>query len=169
MLRAAGREVARWQEVRELQPTLARVRPYSMVPEFALIDLARRVRTVLADDVPGNFVECGTWRGGASFLMADLLRQAGIRDRKVWLCDSFEGHRPPEAIDGTAALAYARNTDDPEYLNNCRADLTDVQHSAELLGLNGYTELVKGWFDKTLPAVRDRIGAIGLLRIDCDC
>jgi O-methyltransferase len=147
---------------------IGRVRAYSMVPEFGLIDLARQVRTVLAENVPGNFVECGTWRGGASFLMAELLRQAKVQDRKVWLCDSFEGHRAPDAIDGPAALAYTRNTDDPEYRDNCRADIADVQHSAQLLGLESYTELVKGWFDTTLPALRERIGPIALLRIDCD-
>ena len=49
---------------------LTRVRPFTMVAEEALIDLAEQVRAVLGYGIPGNFVECGVWRGGASFLMA---------------------------------------------------------------------------------------------------
>jgi O-methyltransferase len=168
VLRTVRRELSSWQQVNDLRPLLARVRPYSMVPEYGLIDLARRVQTVLAEGVEGNFVECGTWRGGSSFLMAELLKRAGVTDRKVWLCDSFEGHRPPEEIDGPAALAYAENTNDPEYLNNCRADVDDAKRGARLLGVDGYTEFVKGWFDQTLPVNRERMGKIALLRIDCD-
>ena len=37
------------------------------------------------------------WRGGTGFLMAEILRGAGVRDRKVWLLDSFEGMPPVEA------------------------------------------------------------------------
>src|SRR4030095_5966415 len=87
--------------------TLARVQPFTMVSTEALVDLAHQVRAVLAYGIPGDFVECGTWRGGASFLMAALLRQAGVADRKVWLCDSFEGIPPPQEIDGQAAKAWA--------------------------------------------------------------
>jgi hypothetical protein len=139
-----------------------------MVPEFSLIHLAGVVQTVLAEQLPGNFVECGTWRGGASFLMAELLRKGHATGRTVFLCDSFEGHRPPEAIDGEAALSYAANTDDPEYLNNCRADLEDVERSRRLLGLESLTACVKGWFDESLPLNKGRFGPIAILRIDCD-
>jgi hypothetical protein len=168
VLSTVRRELTTWQRVHELRPLLEKIRPYTMVPEYALIDLAGVVNTVVAERLAGNFVECGTWRGGASFLMADLLRRAGDTQRTVFLCDSFEGHRPPEAIDGEAALAYAANTDDPEYLNNCRADLDDVLRTRRLLGLESRTDCVKGWFDATLPANKERFGPIALLRIDCD-
>lgn len=167
VLRTVRRELSAWQETQTLRPLLDRVRPYSMVPEFALIDLARMVRSVVNEGVEGSIVECGTWRGGASFLMACLLRQSGD-GRTVWLCDSFEGHRPPEVIDGKAALDYAADTESPEYLDNCRADIDDVRNTARLLGLEATTQLLKGWFDQSLPANRERIGPIALLRIDCD-
>jgi O-methyltransferase len=168
VLRTVRRELTSWQQTQELRPVLERIRPYSMVPEFSLVHLAGVVNTVIKEQLAGNFVECGTWRGGASFLMAELLRKAGDDQRTVWLCDSFEGHRPPEDIDGHAALEYAANTDDPEYLNNCRADLDDVQRSARVLGLETRTAMLKGWFDESLPANKDRFGKIAILRIDCD-
>jgi len=156
-----------WQ-VFDFAATLEKVRPFTMVPTEALVDLARQVQAVLTCGIPGDFVECGVWRGGAAFLMADLLRQAGVRDRKVWLFDSFEGLPPPEEIDGPAATEYVKNTDGPWYFDNCRVSLEEVQRTARGLGLASYTELVKGWFNQTLPAYRQRIGPIAILRIDCD-
>ena len=139
-----------------------------MVGLGSLVDLALQIQHVFAHKIPGNFVECGVWRGGTSFLMAELLREAGVTDRKVWLFDSFEGLPPPEGIDGLAAMAYTKNTESHSYFDNCRASLEEVQRSATELGLASYTEFVKGWFDQTLPTNRHRVGPIALLRIDCD-
>jgi SAM-dependent methyltransferase len=162
------RQSAIWVQERDLPPLLRKVRPFTMVAEESLIELARQVRAVILQGIAGDFVECGVWRGGASFLMADILRQAGVCDRRVWLFDSFEGIPPPEEIDGPAALAWAKNADAPHYFDNLRAPLEQVRQSAAELGLAAYTECVKGWFDQTLPVNRTRIGPIAILRIDCD-
>jgi O-methyltransferase len=154
--------------VLQIAPDLQRVQPLTMVPETGLRDLADQVKFVLANGVPGVFVECGVWLGGAAFLVADLLRQAGARDRKVWLFDSFEGLPTPEVIDGPRALAFARNTGSPRYFDNCRASLGEVRRNAERLEVAEYTEFVKGWFTDTLPAHRARVGPIAILRIDAD-
>jgi O-methyltransferase len=168
MARAARSALRSARQNRDVAEALERVRPFSMVPEERLVHLGELVKTILATNVPGAFVECGVWRGGASFLMADLLKRAGAANRTVWLCDSFEGHRPPEEIDGAAALEYARNTDSPAYRDNCRVAMEAVQQSARSLDLAEYTRLVKGWFDETLPAHREAMGPIALLRVDCD-
>jgi hypothetical protein len=86
----------------------------------------------------------------------------------VWLLDSFEGIQPPQEIDGPSAKAWAQNKQGPMYFNNLRAPVEEVRQTASDLGLADYTELVQGWFDKTLPANRDRIGPIAVLRIDAD-
>jgi len=161
-------EYAAWRRTRTLGPSIDRIRALSMVPQASLVDLGETVQATLRAGIPGAFVECGVWRGGAAFLMADLLVRAGVRDRRVWLFDSFEGHRPPAEIDGQAALEYAQRTDDPGYLDNCRVAVEEVRTSAAALGLESVTEIVKGWFDDTLPATRERIGPIAILRLDCD-
>lgn len=157
-----------WLRPEVVDETLARVRPFTMVPEESLAELALQVGGLLIDAVPGDIVECGVWRGGASFLMADLLRRAGVSDRKVWLCDSFEGLPAPADIDGEVANRYARDTDSPRYRDNCLATLEDVRNIASTLGLTDRVEFVKGWFDTTLPELRSRVGTIALLRIDAD-
>ncbi len=79
------------KNIHELTAVLDKVRQFTMVAEASLVDLALQVKYLLVSNIPGDFVECGVWRGGAAFLMAELLRQAGVTDRKVWLFDSFEG------------------------------------------------------------------------------
>lgn len=164
--RGAGQEFGNGETGLDLASLLEQVRPFTQVPLPCLNDLAQQVRAVLMWDIPGDFVECGVWRGGASFLMASLLRQAGVSDRRVWLFDSFEGSPPPQELDGpAAALAWDTRKERPlPFVNS----FEEVQQAAIQLGLTRYTELVKGWFDQTLPANRERVGPIAILRIDCD-
>lgn len=139
-----------------------------MVLEPALLNLLDLVRSIQQASIAGDFVECGVWQGGSAFLMAKQLQQLGERDRTVWLCDSFEGLPPPQQIDGPAALAWADQTDSPGYFENCRATFDDVQEHAKRLGLSSRVKFVQGWFNETLPAYREHIGPIALLRVDCD-
>jgi O-methyltransferase len=163
----AGRLRGRREE-RELAQLVDRARTLSMVYEPQLHDLALKVRDVVDSGVPGDLVECGVWRGGSALLMAEVLERRAATDRRVWLFDSFEGLPGPRDIDGPAAIRYAENRDDPMYLDNCRADVEAVRASVREWGLESRTEIVKGWFDETLPATRERIGSIALLRIDAD-
>jgi O-methyltransferase len=176
---AVKAELRIWKETYELAPVLDRVREYTMLPDAALIQLARQVRDVVAEGVPGDLVECGVWRGGAAFLMADVLLRAGVHDRRVWLFDSFAGLPQPSQQDGARAMAFMTDVDNPWFLDSLasetsaghsplRASLEDVQRSAEQLRLSRYMKFVKGWFEETLPTTRQRVGPIALLRIDAD-
>ncbi len=162
--------VVAWLTARDLAPALDRVRPFVMPPVSvdALVDLANLAQLVLDQGVPGDFVECGVWRGGGGLLMADLLRQAGVGDRKVWLCDSFQGMPPVEEIDGPVAVAEASDPDSPLYVDNSRVMLEEVRQTFTEFGLSAYAEFVPGWFHETLPVQRQRIGPIAILRLDCD-
>src|SRR5262245_60554295 len=111
----ARSELEDWIELFDLRATLDRVRPFTLVPRECLVDLALQVQATFEYQIPGAFVECGVWRGGASFLVAELLRQARARGRRVWMFDSFEGIPPPEQIDGPKALDWATNKDGPWY------------------------------------------------------
>src|SRR5262245_16215681 len=63
-------------EILGLGSVLDRLRPLTMFPRECLVDLAWQVRACLEENLPGAFVECGVWRGGTSFFMAHLLREA---------------------------------------------------------------------------------------------
>ena len=168
IVRDVGFAIKRVKEQRYLEPTMRSVRPYTMTSDGRLLQLSRDVQYVLSSNIPGAFVECGVWRGGSSFLIADLLRRRGIRDRKVWMFDSFEGLPPATDLDGQRALEFTEHPEDEWFLNNNAASLEEVNAAAVRLGLTSYVEMVKGWFDATLPEHRERVGQIALLRLDGD-
>jgi len=49
--------------------------------------------------IPGDFVECGVWRGGSSMLAALTLIKQGDTSRNLWLYDTFDGMPEPEVVD----------------------------------------------------------------------
>jgi O-methyltransferase len=168
--RFAQRQFGAWLSKPELAPSLDKIRNLVMPPVStdALVDVANLMRVILAQKIPGDIVECGVWRGGTAFFIAGLLEQAGVRDRKVWLFDSFEGMPQVEPIDGAAAIAESNDPESFLSAAKSRAPIDEVRQAASDLGVAHRTELVKGWFSETLPAARDRIGPISLLHIDCD-
>jgi O-methyltransferase len=49
------------------------------------------VTEVIRKKVPGDLIETGVWRGGASIFMRAVLKAYGDQTRLVWVADSFEG------------------------------------------------------------------------------
>lgn len=72
-------------------PTLA----HTMVGVRRLSNIQFCVEDVLAADVPGDLIEMGVLRGGASIMLRAALKAHGITDRRVFVCDTFAGTSPP--------------------------------------------------------------------------
>jgi O-methyltransferase len=129
----------------------------TMVGLGRLDDLQACVETVVADGVPGDVIEAGSWRGGASMLMRATLDTLGDA-RSVVVADSFQGFPEHEARDAgdsdLSAFAFLV------------APLDDVRESFARLGLEHGAELVPGFFADTLPSLSSRRWA--LVRLDAD-
>src|SRR5882762_11105213 len=69
----------------------------TMVGMERLTSLQKCIELVLAEDVPGDLVECGVWRGGACIFMRAVLAVYGDEKRRVWVADSFAGVPPPDS------------------------------------------------------------------------
>ena len=67
----------------------------TMVGQKRLINVEWALRLVIANGVPGDFIECGVWRGGTSIFARAVLKALDINDRHVWLADSFQGLPKP--------------------------------------------------------------------------
>jgi hypothetical protein len=69
----------------------------SMLPLARLNNLQFCIDDVLANKVPGDLIETGVWRGGATTFMRAMLKARGVTNREVWVADSFEGLPEPDA------------------------------------------------------------------------
>ena len=115
----------------------------------------------LQNNVPGDFIEAGVWRGGASILMQAVLKSYGIADRKVYVADSFAGLPPPSKdYPQDAAIPY-------HTMPELAISLETVKGNFARYGLlNEQVEFLKGWFRDTLPVAP--IERLAVVRLDGD-
>src|SRR5690606_5890841 len=79
---------------------------YSMVGRRRLDNLQHCVETALDENLPGDFIETGVWRGGSCMLIKMILDRRGVTDRTVWLADSFQGLPPPKDSDDGVDISH---------------------------------------------------------------
>ncbi|CAM4397630.1 Mycinamicin III 3''-O-methyltransferase [Mycobacterium basiliense] len=137
----------------------------TMIGMRRLTSLQHCVETVLADNVPGDLVECGVWRGGASILMRAVLAAHGNRTRCVWLADSFAGLPRPDTANYKADRGIRMRFD--LFGTLLAVPETEVRANFARYGLlDEQVRFLSGWFKDTLhDAPIDRIA---VLRLDGD-
>jgi O-methyltransferase len=136
---------------------------HTMIGSLRLQNLHTCIETVLREGVPGDLLEAGVWRGGASIFMAGMLKAYGVTDRVVWMADSFEGvpRANPEKYPLDAGLDRALQ--DP----NLAVSLERVKANfAHYDLLNDRVRVLKGWFKDTLPTAP--VEKLAVLRADGD-
>lgn len=129
--------------------------------------------TIIRHGVPGDFVECGVWRGGSAGIMAlTLLKLDPKGSRNLHLFDSFEGLPEPTEEDGQQAADYSGgvNSGALKSVHQCEAGIDIVKEL--LLGTlafpNQRIHFHKGWFQETIPVLGEEPKQIAVLRLDGD-
>lgn len=134
---------------------------HTMVGQLRLEEIQRLTREIRKNEVPGDFIDCGVWRGGTSIFMRACMDVYDFGHRMLWMADSFEGLPAPD--------------------DRYEADVGDVHHEQSFLAipelevranLMRYLDdslasicLLPGFFEETLPG---RLGPLALIRIDAD-
>src|SRR6266851_5489837 len=67
----------------------------TMVGTSRLANLRNCISDVIQQGVPGDILEAGVWRGGASIFMRGVLKAYRDTERTVWVVDSFQGLPKP--------------------------------------------------------------------------
>lgn len=146
---------------------------FTMTSVERMYALYQSVNYVLDNQIPGDFVECGVWRGGSSMMIGHVLQHRGVKDRKIFLFDTFEGM--PAATENDedfagkqAAEIMSDNKDNKNATIWCLADLADVKNNMSKTGLaENQIVYVKGMVENTIPNA-EISGEISLLRLDTD-
>jgi O-methyltransferase len=133
----------------------------TMVGAKRLANLRFCVETVLREGVPGDLIETGVWRGGASIFLRGLLAAHGVSDRVVWVADSFAGLPPPSPD-------YPADAGDDHWTRpELAVSLEQVQANFARYGLlDGQVRFLQGWFKDTLPSAP--IERLAVVRLDGD-
>ncbi len=75
------------------------INPFTMTSVERGYSLYKSVEYVVKNKIPGDFVECGVWKGGSCMLIAMTLNLFGDTDRKIYLYDTYEGMPKPTEED----------------------------------------------------------------------
>jgi hypothetical protein len=170
--------LASWMDLHRTT-SIWKVLPNTMLPAKRLISAYDTMITVERDRLPGAVAECGVWSGGGIGLMALASRRAGNGSRRFHLFDSFAGLPQPSVEDDEVFTDYHRKNPDrapdqdasPRSIGACvGADAEAVRaFLTRRLGIDP-AQLVfhVGWFQETVPAARESMGPLAVLRIDGD-
>jgi hypothetical protein len=147
-------------------------KPYTMTSIERMYSLYQSLNYIFQNNIEGDFVECGVWKGGSSMMMALYLKEKGIPNRKVYLYDTFEGMNAPSDLDKTFSGEDAKElldiqdkTDDASIW--CYSSLDEVKRN--LLSTQYVPEnliFIKGKVEETLNDFLPE--KLALLRLDTD-
>jgi O-methyltransferase len=164
------------------------IRYNTMVTYERLVSLYQQVVHCEINDIPGDFIECGVWKGGAVGLMALTNLKYGKERRQIHLFDAFDDICEPDLIDGESAMTKAiergKAAMGESYVPSGR--LVPVKGFFDSQGGYGTLEdninllekrigydpnflnYHQGWFQDTLPKDAKNIDKIAILRLDGD-
>jgi hypothetical protein len=154
-------------------PIYKQCKPYTMTSIERMYALYQAVKYIVQQQVEGDFVECGVWKGGSVMLIAATLKQLNHFDRKIYLYDTFEGMSKPTEQDvcytnESAMSDFSKLTNSETQtcawancpLDEVRNNLATIEYPQEQFFF------VKGKVEDTIPQTMP--GAICLLRLDTD-
>ena len=135
---------------------------HTMIGMKRLDNLQYCVESILNENIPGDLIETGVWRGGATILMRAILKANNNTERRVWVADSFEGLPPVNTVKYPADAGWDLNK-----YSQLNVSLTQVKNNFFKYGLlDNQVVFLKGLFSRTLP--KAPITTIAVLRLDGD-
>jgi O-methyltransferase len=138
------------------------VKAITMIGIKRLDNIQHCIETIISEGVPGDLVETGVWRGGASIFMRAALEAFGDHSRILWCADSFRGLPAPNT------QKYPQDSGLKFHLKPVLAvSLDEVKKNFRKFDLlDDRVKFLPGWFKDTLPNAP--ISAISVLRLDGD-
>ena len=136
---------------------------HTMVGMARLDNVQMCLERVIADEVPGDFIETGVWRGGVCILARGIFKAYDCADRDVWVADSFLG------IPEVGADAHPDDVRLAMHQHNAvlAVDEDTVRDNFDRYDLlDEHVRFLPGLFRDTLPTAP--IARLAVLRLDGD-
>jgi len=135
----------------------------TMIGNIRMKNIWELIADVTKNNVPGDYMETGVWRGGASVFARAVLNVLGQTRRTSYVCDSFAGLPPGDRfLDAGDAgwnlmSFYLAIPEEIVATNFKRTGLLDSN-----------VVFAKGFFNETMPVLRKHIKKVAVLRLDGD-
>lgn len=136
---------------------------HTMVGLKRLDNIQKCIESVLSNNVPGDIIECGVWRGGASIFMRAVLKAYDVKDRVVYVADSFQGCPVPN----TEKYPQDKDLNLCNYGGTLAVSLEKVKANFKTYDLlDEQVRFLEGWFKDALPQAPFR--KLAVMRLDGD-
>lgn len=134
----------------------------TMIGLQRLDNIQQCIDQIITQKIPGDFIETGVWRGGATIFMRGVLKAKNINNRTIWCADSFEGLPKP------SSASHREDVKDELWkFQQLAVSMEDVKNNFKKYNLlDDHVKFLKGWFNNTLPTAP--IKRLALIRLDGD-
>jgi O-methyltransferase len=152
--------------------TIEKVKPFTMTSKERLYALCEAVKYVVRNNIPGDIVECGVWKGGSMMAIANTLITLKDESKNLYLFDTFDGMSEPTdkdiAINGSSAEYLMTVEKKEEDLSLwCYSPIEDVKSNVHSIGYpSNKIHFIQGKVENTIP--EQSPSNISLLRLDTD-
>lgn len=147
--------------------------PFTMTSIERMYALYNATNFVLDNNIQGEFVEAGVWKGGSSMIIASVLFKRGVKNRMLYMYDTYEGMNTPTDIDkdfsgNDAMLEFSKQQKGEDESYWCYSSLNEVKENLSKTGLDpNQIVFIKGKVEDTIPGTIPK-NRIALLRLDTD-
>lgn len=137
-------------------------RAHTMIGLMRLENLQFCVEETIRNNIQGDLIETGVWRGGATIFMRFILQKYSIKDKIVYVADSFEGLPKPNVEE------FPQDYGDKHYTrDDAKVSLEEVKNNFKKYGVfDEQVKFIKGFFEDTMR--NSSIEKLSLLRLDGD-
>ena len=148
------------------------VKPFTMTTAESVRVLIDAVKYVVENNVEGDLVECGVWKGGSAMTIALALKEMGKEDREIYLYDTFAGMSAPTDKDiskfwGKASDIFLTTRTSKDASNWCLCSLDEVKNNFKKTSYSiARIHYIQGKLEDTIPKTMPK--KIALLRLDTD-
>ena len=152
---------------------------FSMTSHDRIFCLLRAIQHIDNNNLEGDFVECGVWKGGNLILFKKMIEKLKLKNKKIYGFDTFEGMSEP-TDDDSDADGFLGGFKAEYYMRTQKKDINiDNIHGyapIEMVKLNLKNNtsdindlfLVKGKVEDTLKIPSNIPEKISILRLDTD-
>ncbi len=146
---------------------------YSMTGEKRMYALYQAILNSKINNLEGDFVECGVWRGG-NILLYSLTNSFFNLDKNIYAFDTFDGMTSPEGIDlnyqgHSASNAMKKSKKKENEINiHCFSSMETVKNNILRHSNISNIKFVKGPVEQTFLKEENLPKKISVLRLDTD-